>query len=158
MATAVIRSAANALRQQGAFINHVRAAATPIRRWQQTEGKKNPQIYLMLSFVYDTPHRIEPHPLHFIASLPPSLAGGVQQRPAPEVYTVAPPQPRVSRPGQLAPQQLEQFFEEGYVMVPDFYSSHELQLAIEVRTYGGEFYLVYLLYIYLVPPSPLFRR
>ena len=56
----------------------------------------------------------------------------VLQRPAPEVYTVRPPQPRVRKPGQLEPWQLEQFFEEGYVVVPNFYTREELQLAIQV--------------------------
>ena len=50
---------------------------------------------------------------------------------APEVYTVPPPQPKERKVGQLSPQQVEQFFEEGYVVVPKLFSKEELHPVIE---------------------------
>ena len=54
------------------------------------------------------------------------------QHPAPEVYTVAPPQPTVSKPGQLKKSQLEQYFNEGFLVVPNFFTSEEMKPVVEV--------------------------
>ena len=54
------------------------------------------------------------------------------QLPAPEVYTVMPPQPKEKKPGQLEKWQLEQFFDKGFVVVPKFFTKDELQSAIQV--------------------------
>ncbi|KAI8497530.1 hypothetical protein Bbelb_248360 [Branchiostoma belcheri] len=45
----------------------------------------------------------------------------------PEVYVTKPPQPKEKKPGQLTEQQVNQFFEEGYVLVKDFFTPEELQ-------------------------------
>ncbi|XP_078576587.1 phytanoyl-CoA dioxygenase domain-containing protein 1 homolog [Branchiostoma floridae x Branchiostoma japonicum] len=45
----------------------------------------------------------------------------------PEVYLNPPPQPRDKKPGQLSKAQVEQFFRDGYVVVPDFFLPEELQ-------------------------------
>ena len=52
---------------------------------------------------------------------------------APEVYTVIPPQPLEKKPGQLEQWQLEQYFERGFLVLPNFFSKEEMQPAIEVR-------------------------
>jgi len=39
----------------------------------------------------------------------------------PEVFTKIPPQPKTKKPGQLTKEQLEQFFNEGYVIINDFF-------------------------------------
>ena len=49
---------------------------------------------------------------------------------APDVYSLAPPQPGSAKPGQLAQWQVEHFFRKGYVLVPNFFSPDELQPAI----------------------------
>ncbi|XP_013406918.1 uncharacterized protein LOC106171228, partial [Lingula anatina] len=52
---------------------------------------------------------------------------GVQEtEPKPEIFTVPPPQPKKKKPGQLTAQQVKQFFEEGYVVVEDFFTHEEL--------------------------------
>ncbi|XP_013385576.1 uncharacterized protein LOC106155333 [Lingula anatina] len=52
---------------------------------------------------------------------------GVQKtEPKPEIFTVPPPQPKKKKPGQLTAQQVKQFFEEGYVVVEDFFTREEL--------------------------------
>ncbi len=53
------------------------------------------------------------------------------QTPAPEVYTVPPPQPKEKKPGQLKQSQVEQFFEKGYVIVPSVFTKEEMQPAID---------------------------
>jgi hypothetical protein len=58
-----------------------------------------------------------------------------EERAAPEVYTVIPPQPVEKKPGQLEQWQLEQYFNKGFVVLPNFFSREELQPAIEVRGY-----------------------
>eukprot|EP00058_Branchiostoma_floridae_P017594 XP_002603083.1 hypothetical protein BRAFLDRAFT_63284 [Branchiostoma floridae] len=45
----------------------------------------------------------------------------------PEVYVTKPPQPKEKKPGQLTAKQVDQFFEEGYVLVKDFFTPEELQ-------------------------------
>ncbi len=62
-------------------------------------------------------------------SLPTILA---PQRPAPEVYTVVPPQQREKKPGQLERWQLEQYFDKGFLIVPKFFTKEEMQPVIEV--------------------------
>lgn len=52
---------------------------------------------------------------------------------APDVYTVIPPQPLEKKPGQLEQWQLEQYFDKGFVVLPNFFSEEEMQPAIEVR-------------------------
>ncbi|CAH1232779.1 Hypp506 [Branchiostoma lanceolatum] len=46
---------------------------------------------------------------------------------SPEVYTSPPPQPNERKPGQLSPEQVRQFFEEGYLLVKDYFTPEELQ-------------------------------
>lgn len=60
-----------------------------------------------------------------------------EERPVPEVYTVIPPQPVEKKPGQLEQWQLEQYFDKGFVVLPNFFSREELQPAIEVRGQFG---------------------
>ena len=45
---------------------------------------------------------------------------------SPETYTVQPPQPKEKKPGQLEKWQVDQFFEKGYVLVPNFFTHEEL--------------------------------
>eukprot|EP00058_Branchiostoma_floridae_P020986 XP_002606476.1 hypothetical protein BRAFLDRAFT_93267 [Branchiostoma floridae] len=45
----------------------------------------------------------------------------------PEVYTKPPPQPTEKKPGQLSQEQVRQYFDEGYVLVKDFFQPEELQ-------------------------------
>ena len=52
---------------------------------------------------------------------------------APDVYTVIPPQPLEKKPGQLEQWQLEQYFDKGFLVLPNFFSREEMQPAIEVR-------------------------
>ena len=54
------------------------------------------------------------------------------EQPAPEVYTVIPPQQSGKKPGQLEQWQLEQYFEKGFVVLPNFFTKEEMQPAIEV--------------------------
>ncbi|XP_038072101.1 uncharacterized protein LOC119740762 [Patiria miniata] len=44
----------------------------------------------------------------------------------PELYTTVPPQPKVKKPGQLTEKQLKHYFNEGYLLVPDFFKPSEL--------------------------------
>ena len=55
---------------------------------------------------------------------------------APEVYTVIPPQPLEKKAGQLEQWQLEQYFDKGFVVLPNFFTNEEMQPAIEVRRLG----------------------
>ncbi|XP_066263528.1 phytanoyl-CoA dioxygenase domain-containing protein 1 homolog [Branchiostoma lanceolatum] len=45
----------------------------------------------------------------------------------PEVYTTPPVQPKEIKPGQLTREQVKQFFDEGFVLVHDFFTPEELQ-------------------------------
>ena len=47
-----------------------------------------------------------------------------------------PPQPVEKKPGQLEQWQLEQYFDKGFIVLPNFFSREELQPAIEVKEYG----------------------
>ncbi|KAI8517255.1 hypothetical protein Bbelb_058360 [Branchiostoma belcheri] len=47
--------------------------------------------------------------------------------PRPEVYLTPPPQPNVKKDGQLTEEQLKLFYEEGFVVVRDFFTPEELQ-------------------------------
>ena len=51
---------------------------------------------------------------------------------APEVYTVIPPQPSEKKPGQLEQWQLEEYFDKGFLVLPNFFTDEEMQQAIEV--------------------------
>lgn len=51
--------------------------------------------------------------------------------PRPEVYTVKPPQPKEKKPGQLTEEQLNHFFEKGYVVVKDYFDKKLLDDARE---------------------------
>ncbi|XP_078000823.1 uncharacterized protein LOC144453411 [Glandiceps talaboti] len=51
----------------------------------------------------------------------------VERSEDPSLFTTIPTQPTEKKPGQLTSQQLAQFFEEGYVLVPDYFSREELQ-------------------------------
>ena len=50
---------------------------------------------------------------------------------APEVYTVRPPPVKVKKPGQIEEWQIDQYFEKGYVVIPEFFSKEELLPAID---------------------------
>ena len=50
---------------------------------------------------------------------------------APEVYTTPPSPPTPGKSGQLTEIQVKQYFEKGYVLVPDFFTKDELQPVIE---------------------------
>ena len=54
------------------------------------------------------------------------------QDPAPEVYTVIPPQPKEKKAGQLERWQVEQYFEKGFLVVPNFFTDDELKPVIQV--------------------------
>ena len=49
---------------------------------------------------------------------------------APEVYTKPPPQPREKKPGQLSTKQVNQYFDDGFLVVPQLFSPDELKPAI----------------------------
>ena len=51
---------------------------------------------------------------------------------APEVYTVIPLQPSERKPGQLEQWQLEEYFDKGFLVLPNFFTDEEMQQAIEV--------------------------
>ena len=44
----------------------------------------------------------------------------------PEVYTIPPPQPKDKKPGQLTRQQVEEYFRDGFLLVPKFFTQEEL--------------------------------
>ncbi|XP_070577373.1 uncharacterized protein [Ptychodera flava] len=50
-----------------------------------------------------------------------------RERADPSIFTKIPPQSQEKKAGQLDEAQLKQFFEEGYTLVPDFFSREELQ-------------------------------
>ncbi|KAI8485768.1 hypothetical protein Bbelb_364780 [Branchiostoma belcheri] len=45
----------------------------------------------------------------------------------PEVYTTPPVQPKEKKPGQLTNEQVKRYFDEGFVLVKDFFTPEELQ-------------------------------
>ena len=50
---------------------------------------------------------------------------------APDVYNIPPPQPKDRKPGQLTSKQVTQFFEDGYVLVPNLFTKEEMDPVIE---------------------------
>ena len=46
---------------------------------------------------------------------------------SPDTYTKQPPQPKEKKAGQLEKWQVDQFFEKGYVLVPNFFTPEELE-------------------------------
>ena len=54
-----------------------------------------------------------------------------KQDAAPEVYTVRPPPVKEKKPGQIEEWQIDQYFEKGYVVIPEFFSNEELLPAID---------------------------
>jgi hypothetical protein len=60
------------------------------------------------------------------------------QTPAPGVYTVPPPQPKDRKPGQLKQQQVDEYFDKGFVLIPKFFTDDEIQPVIEVKLYNGK--------------------
>lgn len=53
------------------------------------------------------------------------------QKAAPEVYTVMPPQPLENKPGQLSIKEVQQFFEDGFVLVPSFFTKEEMAPVVK---------------------------
>ncbi|XP_052220569.1 probable alpha-ketoglutarate-dependent hypophosphite dioxygenase [Dreissena polymorpha] len=45
----------------------------------------------------------------------------------PDTFTIVPPQSGFKKPGQLPPEQIQQYFDEGYTVVRDFFTPEELQ-------------------------------
>jgi len=45
---------------------------------------------------------------------------------SPETYTKQPPQPKEKKPGQLEQWQVDQYFDKGYILVPNFFTPDEL--------------------------------
>ena len=67
------------------------------------------------------------------------------QEPVPEVYTAIPPQPKEKKPGQLERWQVEQYFDQGFLIVPSFFTNAELEPVIKVSMYKtSSFVCVYL--------------
>lgn len=52
-----------------------------------------------------------------------------KQDPRPDVYNQKPPQPKEKKPGQLTPEQVDAFFEKGYVLVEDYFDKALLDRA-----------------------------
>ncbi|XP_003388892.1 PREDICTED: uncharacterized protein LOC100639747 [Amphimedon queenslandica] len=50
---------------------------------------------------------------------------------APEVYTTPPPQPKDKKPGQLSPEQVKQYFNDGFLVVPSFFTKEELKPVMD---------------------------
>lgn len=76
----------------------------------------------------------QPHPPHklIIVGLFFRVCQFLNAVATPEVYTVIPPQPSEKKPGQLEQWQLEQYFDKGFVVLPNFFTNEEMQSAIEV--------------------------
>ena len=55
----------------------------------------------------------------------------VEGQAAPDIYTRPPPSLKEKKPGHLEQWQIDQYFEKGYVVVPEFFSKEELQPAID---------------------------
>ena len=47
------------------------------------------------------------------------------------MYTVPPPQPKVKKQGQLSMKQINQYFEDGFVIVPSFFKLEELKPVMD---------------------------
>ncbi len=43
-----------------------------------------------------------------------------------------PPQPKEKKPGQLESQQVEQYFDKGFLVVPSFFTKEEMDPVVEV--------------------------
>ena len=54
---------------------------------------------------------------------------------APDVYTKPPPQPTVAKPGQLTAEQVEQYFHDGFLIVPNFFKDDELNPVLRAIEY-----------------------
>ena len=50
---------------------------------------------------------------------------------APEVYTKPPPQPREKKPGQLSTKQVNQYFDDGFVLIPSFFTKEEMKPVMD---------------------------
>jgi hypothetical protein len=48
----------------------------------------------------------------------------------PEIFQSIPPQPEVLKPGQVSKEKVEQFFDEGFLVIEDFFTPNELNPAI----------------------------
>ncbi|XP_076801270.1 uncharacterized protein LOC143445823 [Clavelina lepadiformis] len=53
----------------------------------------------------------------------------VEQKPMPDVYVVAPPQPHVKKVGQLTSEQLKHYFDKGWLVLKDFFPTKKLDEA-----------------------------
>lgn len=51
---------------------------------------------------------------------------------APEVYTTVPPEPSASKPGQLPRWQVEEYFDQGFLIIPNFFTPSELEPVTKV--------------------------
>ena len=49
----------------------------------------------------------------------------------PEIYNTAPGPIKIRKPGQLSQQQVEQFFQDGFLLVPRFFTNDEMQAVVE---------------------------
>ncbi|XP_013416110.1 uncharacterized protein LOC106177775 [Lingula anatina] len=56
-----------------------------------------------------------------------SVDSGVVKEVYPEVFNTIPPQTNEKKPGQLNEEQLKQFYEEGYILVEEFFTPEELE-------------------------------
>ncbi|XP_071801414.1 uncharacterized protein [Asterias amurensis] len=52
---------------------------------------------------------------------------GERQEAEPELYSTIPPQPEANKPGQLTKKQLKFYFEEGYLLLRDFFQPADLE-------------------------------
>lgn len=57
---------------------------------------------------------------------------GYSEESHPEVFDIRamPPKPKKTKPGQLSDEQVRQYFEEGYVMIEDFFTKEELDACL----------------------------
>eukprot|EP00058_Branchiostoma_floridae_P004960 XP_002590448.1 hypothetical protein BRAFLDRAFT_86337 [Branchiostoma floridae] len=60
---------------------------------------------------------------------------GDMMSPCPETYLTPPPQPNVKKHGQLTDEQLKLFYDEGFVVVRDFFTPEELQPVRDAIAY-----------------------
>ncbi|XP_035696730.1 uncharacterized protein LOC118430127 [Branchiostoma floridae] len=61
--------------------------------------------------------------------------GSDMMSPCPEIYLTPPPQPNVKKDGQLTDEQLKLFYDEGFVVVRDFFTPEELQPVRDAIAY-----------------------
>ena len=47
------------------------------------------------------------------------------------MYTIPPPQPKDKKPGQLSAEQVKQYFNDGFVLVPSFFTKEELKPVMD---------------------------